>query len=311
VRRSNTQLPVIRARARRPNSGSSPTTPRRRTREDIERVENAIYATLLRDNPQTLRGLFYQLVSQGIVPKTEAAYKTLVGRLAVRMRRAGDLPYHWLADNTRWMRKPPTFSSLEGFLRTTAATYRRAVWDNMPAYVEVWLEKDALAGVLYQVTARWDVPLMVTRGYPSLSFLFEAAETLKAQGKPAYLYYFGDFDPSGVDIPRKVECELRRLASTVDLAFERAAVTEEQIETLRLPTRPTKNTDSRAGLFGKFSVEVDAISARLLREMVESRIRQHVDGRALHALKTAEDSERSILRSFAAEWGTDSASECP
>src|SRR5438477_12076324 len=122
----------------------SPIKRARRTRADIDTVEAAIYATLEADHPQTVRGLFYQLVSQGVVPKTEASYKTVVGRLAVRMRRAGVLPYRWLADNTRWMRKPTTYSSIEACLGRTAATYRRAVWDDMAAYVEVWLEKDAL-----------------------------------------------------------------------------------------------------------------------------------------------------------------------
>jgi hypothetical protein len=278
--------------------GPSPIRHRRLTKADIAIIERAIYTTLSADHPQTLRGLFYQLVGQGVVPKTEAAYKMLVGRLAVRMRRTDQLPYSWLADNTRWMRKPQTHSSLEGCLRRTAATYRRAVWNDMPSYVECWLEKDALAGVLYDVTEPWDVPLMVTRGYPSLSFLFEAAEALRQEDKPAYLYYFGDFDPSG-DIPRKVEVELRRLAPEAEIHFERVAVTAQQIRELRLPTRPTKTTDSRAWSSGRRSVEVDAIPARHLRSLVEQCIRQHIDPRQLAILKEAEASERSFLVSLA------------
>src|SRR5262245_30249840 len=142
----------------------SPIKRARRTKNAIEAIEMAIYDTLMVDHPQTVRGLFYQLVTQGIVPKTEAAYKNLVGRLTVRMRREGTLPYEWLADNTRWMRKPTSYSSLGACLRRTAQTYRRALWDSMPAYVEIWLEKDALAGVIYDVSSEWDVPLMVTRG---------------------------------------------------------------------------------------------------------------------------------------------------
>jgi hypothetical protein len=292
-------------RIRRPRRSyePSPTRRARRTKADIDVVEAAIYATLEADHPQTVRGLFYQLVSQGVVPKTEAAYKGLVGRLAVRMRRAGVLPYAWLADNTRWMRKPHTYGSLEACLQRTAATYRRAVWDDMPAYVEVWLEKDALAGVLYAVTEPWDVPLMVTRGYPSLSFLFEAAEALNAEGKPAYLYYFGDFDPSGVDIPRTVEAELRRMAPAAEIHFERVAVTEAQIQELHLLTRPTKKTDSRARSFGQESVEVDAIPARRLRRMVDACIQTHIDQQQLAVLQAAEASERSILLSVADRWG--------
>jgi hypothetical protein len=277
----------------------SPTKRARRTKSAIESVESAIYGTLEADHPQTLRGLFYQLVTQGVVPKTEAAYKGLVGRLTVRMRKAGVLPYDWLADNTRWMRKPTTYSSLEACLKLTAETYRRSLWHAAPAYVEVWSEKDAIAGVLFNVTSQWDVPLMVTRGYPSLSYLFEAAEAIKGKHKPTYIYYLGDYDPSGVDIPVKVEAELRRLAPRADIQFNRIAVTEGQIATFNLPTRPTKMSDSRAKGFGARSVEVDAIPSRTLRELVTNYIGHHVDPGQLELLELAEQSERSFLVSLA------------
>jgi hypothetical protein len=156
-------------------------------------------------------------------------------------------------------------------LQLTATTYRRAVWRNQPVYVEVWLEKDALAGVLLEETASWDVPLMVTRGYASLSYLFEAAQAIKAQDKPVHLYYLGDYDPSGVDIPRQVERRLCEFAPDAETHFERVAVTPEQIRTLQLPTRPTKKTDSRAKAFGNQSVEVEAIPPATLRKLIRDR----------------------------------------
>lgn len=123
--------------------------------------------------------------------------------------------------NTRWMRKPRSHSSLEAMLKYSAEAYRRSVWDNQDCYVEVWLEKDALAGVLYDITSAWDVPLMVTRGYPSLSFLYSAAEVIAEQEKPVYLYYFGDHDPSGIDIPRKVEADLRKFVAETQIRSRR------------------------------------------------------------------------------------------
>jgi len=110
-------------------------------------------------------------------------------------------------------------------LSLTAETYRRAIWDNQSAYVEIWLEKDALAGVVYMETEPWDVPLMVTRGDPSVSYLYEAAEAIAERGKPAYLYYFGDLDPSGVDITRTVERGIKEFARDAEILFERLAVT--------------------------------------------------------------------------------------
>jgi hypothetical protein len=118
-------------------------------------------------------------------------------------------------------------------------------------------------------TEQWDVPLMVTRGCPSVSFLYSAAETIAQQGKPAYVYYFGDWDPSRRDITRATEAGLREFAPDAEIRFKRVAVTEEQIRTLRLPTRPTKTTDSRAKSFEGESVEVDGIRPALLRGMVK------------------------------------------
>src|SRR5262249_2856588 len=209
------------------------------------------------------------------------------------------IPFGWVADNTRWMRKPRTHSSPEMALQRTAEAYRRSLWDNQELYVEVWLEKDALAGVLYPVTGQWDVPLMVTRGYPSLSFLYGAAEAIAAVGKPAHLYYFGDYDPSGLDITRAVEKGVREFAPEADIHFERVAVTPEQIKEWDLPTRPTKQTDSRAKRFEGESVEVDAIEPRQLRELVEQCITQHVDQRAYEVLRAAEAAEREILLGLA------------
>jgi hypothetical protein len=137
------------------------------------------------------------------------------------MRRAKEIPFDWLADSTRWMRKPASYNSLSDMLERSAEFYRRALWSNQDAYVEVWLEKDALSGILSPVTYKWDVPLMVTRGYSSLSYLHTAAEAIQRQQKPTYLYYFGDQDPSGVDITRTVNegiLSLRRMRKYISNA---------------------------------------------------------------------------------------------
>jgi hypothetical protein len=162
--------------------------------------------------------------------------------------------------------------------------------------VEIWLEKDALSGVLYEVTYRWDVPLMVTRGYPSLSFLHGAAEVISAQRKPTKIYYFGDWDPSGVDIPRFVQASLEELTDHADITFIREAVDPWQIALWQLPTRPTKTSDSRSKNFEGESVEVDAIPPDQLRLIANHCIESHVDEAQLHVTRVAEASERELLR---------------
>jgi hypothetical protein len=277
--------------------GSSPINRRaRRTRREIESIREALYNLLEQQNPMTVRQVFYRLVSQGVIDKTENEYKNSVGRLLVSMRRAGEIPYGWIADATRWQRKPDTYSSLESALRYTARTYRRSLWDDQDVYVEIWTEKDAIAGIIMEETDPWDVPLMVSRGFSSLSYLYEAAEAIKHKNKPAWLYYFGDHDPSGVHIDKNIKQNLRQLAPKADIRFVRLAVRPEQIEEWDLPTRPTKRSDSRGKNFEGESVEVDAIPPDLLRELVRYAITQHVDMDKLEVLRVAEASEREILK---------------
>ena len=118
---------------------------------------------------------------------------------------------------------------------------------------------------------------MVSRGYASLSFLNEAAETIAASGKPIFVYHLGDFDPSGVNAGEKIEQTLRDLAPEAEIHFERLAVTPQQITDWKLPTRPTKASDSRAKAFDStVSVELDAIAPDDLRGLVESAITRHM-----------------------------------
>jgi hypothetical protein len=243
----------------------------------------------------TVRQVFYQATVQEIVEKTEAGYRQVQNDL-VLMRRAGHLPYHWLADNTRWQRRPATHDGVSAALEATAALYRKSLWADADAYVEIWLEKDALAGVVLPVTALYDVPLMVSRGYASLSFLHSAAECIATQPVPTYIYHLGDFDPSGVNAGEKIEQTLRELAPDADITFERIAVTPNQIEIWDLPTRPTKASDTRARNFGDISVELDAIPPTDLRALVEEAVNQHLPQDQLEVLKAAEESERDLLR---------------
>jgi hypothetical protein len=252
--------------------------------------------------PQTVRQLFYKLTSYGVVPKTENGY----GRVcyhSLKMRQLGILPYQWLADNTRWMRKSPSYDDIGEFLQYSRDAYRRSIWNNQDAYVEVWLEKDALAGVLIDITNPYDVPLMVTRGYSSATYAYEAACEIVARqeaGKVPYIYYFGDYDPSGLDIPRDLLNKLQSHGAFP--TFEIVAVQKDQIAAWRLPTRPTKRSDSRAKGWEGESVELDAIPANQLRVLCQDVIQQHIDPRLLHETQRVERLERESLAAVVANF---------
>jgi hypothetical protein len=272
----------------------------RRTRREIESLREQIAGVVAADHPMTVRQVFYRLAVRQVVPKSEEGYDA-VQRQLLFLRRAEVIPYERIADNTRWMRKPASFGSAEDALDYTAQCYRRSLWRDQGVHVEVWCEKDALAGVIYQETAAYDVPLMVSRGFSSESYLYEAAGAIRASGKPSHIYYFGDRDPSGVRIDPAIRRGLERFAPEADITFERVAVTPEQIAERALPTRPTKRTgNSHARGFEGDSVELDAIPPARLRLLVRECIERHIDGRILSITKLAERNERELFARMAA-----------
>jgi hypothetical protein len=136
----------------------------RRSKAEIEAIRNATHDLLAADHPMTVRQCFYALTVRGAIEKTEGEYNGTVVRLLTQMRRDGVIPYPWISDNTRWMRKPTTYRGIADFLQRTSHFYRRDLWENADTYVEIWCEKDALAGVILEETAAFDVPRTQQKG---------------------------------------------------------------------------------------------------------------------------------------------------
>jgi hypothetical protein len=274
---------------------------RRRTKAEIQALECGLLAILVKHRPlsMTVRQVFYQAIAHGFADKTEQEYDNTVCRLLTRLRKQGRLPFSWISDNSRWVRRARTYRGLQDALEATVAAYRRSIWQDQVARVEVWIEKDALAGVVSDITEAWDVPLFVVRGYASTTYLYAAADDAREAGKPTFVYYFGDHDPSGLDIARHVEKELRTYAPDVELHFAPPAVTAEQIARFNLPTRPTKTTDSRAKKFSGESVDLDALPIAEFRRLVTECIERHVDRDLLERLQRVEAAERRAFEAIA------------
>jgi len=262
----------------------------------MEATEDRLFAILEVEQPLSVRGAFYRGAMHGLVPKTDAGYAK-IDRHVIAMRRSGRIPYDWITDNTRWRIKPRTWSSAGEMVWQTSRTYRQALWDNQHDYVEVWCEKDAIAGVLSDVTAEWDVPLMVVRGHCSDTALYSAARAMEEAGRPVYVHYFGDHDKSGLHIPVVIERKLRAFAPGLPLTFTRAAVTPEQIANWGLPTRPSKDDG-----FALPCVEVDAVPSPTLRRFVESAITGHIDPDILARTREIESAERESLERMLEAW---------
>jgi hypothetical protein len=275
----------------------------RRTTIEIATIKNAIYQTCQDEAPVTVRRLFYRLVSLGLVRKTETEYKHTVIRLATDMRRVGDLPFEWIADASRWVHKRISYRSLEEWARASQELYRRHVWAQQPVQVHIWSEKEGIASAIARETYPWDVPLLIAKGFSSVTYLHNAAMDLRNDGRPAFIYWLGDWDPSGLTIPDVVERDLRTWAGReVDITFERLAITAEQIATYALPTRPTKTTTHGLAFTGE-SVEVDALDMNTLRGLVAAAIEQHVDEHQREQTERIEVLERERISDLLGQLG--------
>ena len=162
------------------------------------------------------------------------------------------------------------------------------MWEDQPVYLLISLEKDALSRLVSRVGNRYSIRTFPTRGYPSFSYVQTMAKYMQTRlgGKPTIVLYFGDFDPSGVDIERDLEDRLGRYGAT-EYKVKRIALTADQIKQYKLPPMPVKRSDARAESFmaehGDKSVELDALDPNLLQDTVERAIRENISVRKWNA----------------------------
>jgi len=251
----------------------------------------------------TLRGLHYQLVAMGY-PNTLKHYKRLVSVMS-KARWDREIPFYKFTDYDRemigqtWADETDYVSKVmvaKDQIRAWMEHYSKNRWENQDNYVEVWIEKKALIGVFRDVCERHDVGLAPCKGYPSLTFLYEASERLyRYADKNLVIIYFGDYDPSGEDIPRNIVDSLSRLGVSVDL--ERIALTEDFVISHGLPPAPTKSGDTRSVYWdGMGQVELDAVSPSELKQLCEEAILSYFNEDDYNTLMDEEDEERHRFR---------------
>jgi len=250
----------------------------------------------------TLRQLYYQLVTKNAIRNTEKDYKNL-GSLVSDARLAGKIDWDAIEDRVRQPRILSDFPSLEAAVDDLAATYRLPRWDGQENYVELWVEKDALAGVLTPLADEFHVTLMVNRGYSSQSAMYEAAGRFIDHGqREGILLYLGDHDPSGEDMVRDIRDRLEMFDADVEVT--KVALTTAQVEEYGPPPNPTKMSDSRAPEYvakhGESCWEVDALPPPVLQRLIRAAIRCHVDAKKMKAVIARETNHKLRLRDAAA-----------
>ena len=259
-------------------------------------VEAALEVFEQYDTAITLRQLYYRLVARLLIPNTINSYKRL-SRILVKAREQGDVPLNCLEDRSRRIlgRGDTGYDSAEEYLKNKLSSlqdswkgFSMPMWEDQPVYLLISLEKDALSRLVSRVGNRYSIRTFPTRGYPSFSYVQTMAKYMQTRlgGKPTIVLYFGDFDPSGVDIERDLEDRLGRYGAR-EYKVKRIALTAEQIKQYKLPPMPVKRSDARAESFmaehGDKSVELDALDPNLLQDTVERAIRENISVRKWNA----------------------------
>lgn len=251
----------------------------------------------------TLRQLYYQLVATDILPNQQKEYAHL-SRLLTEARMTGLVDWDFIEDRIRIPKMPSEFEGIPDLIEAAIASYRKERWIDQDNYVEVWVEKDALSGVLSPVTREYHVRLLVNRGYSSASAMHDAALRIRAateNGKTCTVIYLGDHDPSGEDMVRDIKDRLTTFGC--DVTINKIALTMDQIRQYNPPPNPAKLSDPRSGNYiaehGDQSWELDALPPNVLDQLLRDTLEEFIDRDAYDDIVEQEDKDKSALRRFA------------
>ena len=252
----------------------------------------------------TLRQLYYQFVSRAIITNTERSYKRL-GSIVNDARLTGLIDWHAIIDRTRFLRKQPDWETPSDIVHGAARQYKIDRWANQDYRLEVWIEKDALIGVISRVCDRWRVPYFSCRGYVSQSEMWRASQRMKMhvkERKDVIVIHLGDHDPSGMDMTRDIDDRLE-LFTNGAVEIERIALNMDQVQEYGPPPNPAKLTDARChkyiAEYGSSSWELDALEPRVMSELIESTIKKYVYVDAWKESGDREEDERTKITALA------------
>lgn len=230
----------------------------------------------------TLRQLHYQFVTRNLYPNVKASYDKL-GDAVSDGRLMGLISWTGIEDRTRNLTGVEKFDSVSHLLRSAKTAYRTDLWHNQHCRLEIWEEKEALAGVIEPVAHEEGVDFFACRGYSSQSEQWRAgrrfADYVKRGQRPIVIY-LGDHDPSGLDM---VEDHRRRLSlfAGVEITVVHLALTIEQIHRHSPPPNYAKKTDARYEKYrqkwGEHSWELDALPPDVLQRLVRDAIQRYRD----------------------------------
>jgi hypothetical protein len=257
------------------------------TNAEVAQRKDALYAICKAEQPISVRGVYYRTLGIGLkfATKGQPWYAT-VSRTLTDMRRDNELPHAWIPEPGRITSKPNTWDSVGQPLAVIASGFRRTLWAESDAYVEIWSEANTMMGVLEPVTNELDVYLRPAQGLSSETLSYNASVDINAAWRKTFIYQVGDFDPYGMEAWQAVQNRLGELVD-VPVHFRRIAATvkdRDRYIDLTHEVKRAKNdhavavarTRKHTDVYGDWVLEVDAIPTTELRARVRAAIMRHI-----------------------------------
>ena len=251
----------------------------------------------------TLRQLYYQLVSSDILENKVQNYAKL-SRILTDARLCGFVDWSIIEDRIRIPQRPSQWDSINDLVSAALSQYRKDRHYSQENYVEIWVEKDALSGILLPITEKYHLNLMVNRGYSSITAMWNASQRFQEQlnhDKNCHIIYLGDHDPSGLDMIRDIKDRMSTFQID-NLTVNQIALTQSQIKQYNPPPNPAKENDPRAKWYiekwGNVSWELDALKPQVLTILLESEIKKLINLELYNSIIQEENREKEQLEEF-------------
>lgn len=273
----------------------------------IEQANEIITAYRAQGFTLTLRQLYYQFVSRDLLPNKQTEYKRL-GSIINDARLAGLIDWSAIEDRTRNVRTHPSWETPADIIESAASGYAEDLWEGQEYRPEVWIEKDALLGVIEPVCSRYRIPYFACRGYTSQSEQYRAGKRFARHidaGLTPLVIHLGDHDPSGIDMTRD-NFDRLTMFSRSEVEVRRIALNMDQIRKHRPPPNPAKETDSRSSgyiaKYGNKSWELDALDPTVIDRLIAAEVQDVLDTSAWENAVAKEMKRRKFLKKASERW---------
>ena len=274
----------------------------------INKAESIINEYTSQGFKLTLRQLYYQFVARDLIENSINSYKRL-GIIISNARLAGRIDWDSIEDRTRNLEYISHWPNPASMIKSARQSYSLDKWKNQEYRIEVWIEKEALSGIIEPVCTRYDVSYFSCRGYVSQSEQYAAGNRFLDygnQGQRVLILHLGDHDPSGIDMTRDNQDRLNLFSGYVNVEVKRIALNMGQIEELNPPPNPAKLTDSRCAnyisKFGPASWELDALDPTYIDDLIGTEINNVMDHDKWAETIKKEDKDKKVFEEVENRW---------